>query len=77
MENQNHLLMNLTKLFFKLATKFLNNFKTNNGSVKCLDLLNIDLTNLEERKLAEDKGILKEICPKMVNNAAEILQQLL
>jgi len=60
-----------------ISNNLMDNFSSKNGSINCRDLLNVDLTNPEERKNAEDMGIINEICPRMVRNAAEILQQLL
>lgn len=52
-------------------------FEARHGSIVCNDLLGSDISTPEGRKSAVDRGAFKEICPKLVRSAAEIVEQLL
>lgn len=57
--------------------EFQKRFCERNKSVVCKDLLNYDLSDPEQKKQAKEKGLFKEICPRMVSDAVEIVEQLL
>ncbi len=57
--------------------EFTKRFKARAGSVTCRELLDCDISNPEGRKQAQDKGLFTSICPKMVRDAAEILDEML
>lgn len=57
----------------ELVTQFI----TRNKSIKCKDLLGCDISTPEGMKLAHETGVLKTLCPKLVKDAAEILENLL
>ena len=63
-----------SKLPFK---KFLDSFKKENGSYICRDLLDCDIRTEEGIKYAIDNNLFKEICPKMVESAVKIAQELI
>ncbi len=52
-------------------------FKALNGSVMCRDLLGCDISTPEGRKQAEEKGLYTSRCPRLVQDAAEILEEML
>ena len=52
-------------------------FSARNGSVLCRELLGCDISRPEGRKKAQDDGLFSTICPEMVKNAAEILEEML
>ena len=55
------------------AAEFLKEFKVNNGSYICRELIKFDLTTPENRELA-DKNEAFSNCSKYVRTAAEILE---
>ena len=59
------------------CVKFLDEFKKENGSIICRDLLGCDISTDEGVKHAKDNNLFKEFCPKMVESAAEILDEIL
>ena len=62
---------------YKKVIKFANRFSARNDSVKCYDLLGCDITTLEGVQIAREKGLFDSVCPKIVRDAAEILEEML
>jgi C_GCAxxG_C_C family probable redox protein len=52
-------------------------FIARNKSIRCKDLLGCDISTPEGYKLAADKMLFRTICPNLVKDAAEILEQLI
>ncbi|MBR3140642.1 MAG: C_GCAxxG_C_C family protein [Methanobrevibacter sp.] len=61
----------------EMCVKFLDSFKKENGSYICRDLLDCDIRTEEGIKYAIDNNLFKEICPKMVESAVKITQELI
>lgn len=59
---------------YELIREFSSRFKERNGFTGCSELLGIELTN-QDRSLVT--GRVKKICPKAVQDAAEIVEELL
>ena len=57
--------------------EYTNRFKARNDSVTCRELLGCDLSTPEGMKEAKDKNLFSSICPKMVQDAVEILEEML
>lgn len=53
------------------------NSKKENGSIICRDLLECDISTEDGVKFAKDNNLFKEFCPKMVESAAKIVDELL
>jgi C_GCAxxG_C_C family probable redox protein len=62
---------------YMLACEFAKRFESNNGSVTCNDLLGCDIATPEGMRRAEAEDLFNTLCPKLVRNAAEILEGLL
>ena len=60
-----------------LVVEFVQRFKDRNRSVLCNDLLGLDMGTSDGQRLARETGLFKKICPKMVRDAAEIIDDLL
>jgi len=60
---------------FELIQEFDQRFAERNGSLNCTELLGIDLG--KDRSSGSAKQQVKKICPKLVKDAAEILESLL
>lgn len=56
--------------------EFLERFKKENGSYICNDLLGCDLTTEEGKLYAFQNNCYNEICPKMVESAMKILEEM-
>jgi hypothetical protein len=57
--------------------KFRDKFVARNGSLRCKDLLGCDMDTEEGMKMMKEKKPAAAICPKIVRDAAEILEELL
>jgi C_GCAxxG_C_C family probable redox protein len=62
---------------YSLVKEFVKRFKARNKSIICRDLLGYDVSKPEELKYVEENKIIKEKCPKFVQDAAEIIEELL
>jgi len=61
----------------EMVMEFTNRFKARNGSVICRELLGCDISTPRGRKEAEDKGLFSSVCPGLVQDSAEILEEML
>ena len=61
----------------EVCEKFLDEFKNENGSIICRDLLECDVSTPEGVQFARDNDLFKEFCPKMVESAAKIVNGIL
>ncbi len=62
---------------YQLTHRFLDEFAQRNGSILCRELLGCQLDNPEDVARARQQGLLTTICPRLVADAAEHLDQLL
>lgn len=62
---------------YEMTREFARRFIGRNSSIACRDLLGIDISTPEGRDLAAEKGLFTTLCPKLVADAAEILEDLL
>ncbi len=62
---------------YKLIHEFIKEFKAKNGSIKCNDLLGVDVGTKEGLKKASDEGKFSTVCPALVRDSASITQRLL
>lgn len=56
--------------------EFAKRFKQRHNSLMCRDLLGCDISTPEGFQRAKDKGLLATICPKLVEGAAIVLEEL-
>ena len=61
----------------EVTDRFLDEFKLQNGSYLCNDLLNCDIKTEEGIKYALDNNLFTEFCPKMVESATKITEIIL
>jgi C_GCAxxG_C_C family probable redox protein len=61
---------------YRLARKFIREFRGRNTSIVCFDLLGFRLSQKNDLSPDEIKSIMKK-CPKYVQDASEILQEIL
>ena len=60
-----------------IAREFVVRFKARNATTECRELLGCDVSTLEGLKAAKKEKHFKIRCPKFVQDAAEILEELL
>jgi C_GCAxxG_C_C family probable redox protein len=62
---------------YEQIREFINEFKAKNGSIKCNDLLGVDVGTKEGLKKAHEEGKFSTICPAMVRDSASTMEKLL
>jgi C_GCAxxG_C_C family probable redox protein len=62
---------------YERAQQFISRFKARNGSITCKELLGHDISTEGGLQAAEEEALFTEFCPKLVRNAAEILENIL
>jgi C_GCAxxG_C_C family probable redox protein len=65
------------KRSYSLAREFADRFKSRNGSTVCRDLLGCDISTPEGKEIAEQRELHTTHCPKFVQDATEIIEQIL
>ena len=60
---------------YEKIVEYTSRFKARNGSVRCGQLLGGDISTPEGMEKAQDSGLFVTVCPKMVQDAAEILKE--
>ena len=65
------------EMTYGLVKEFVDRFKSRNGSIVCRELLGCDISTPEGLKIAKDKNLIATLCPKFVQDAAEIMEQIL
>lgn len=59
------------------AKRFLDDFSGRNGSYLCRELLKCNLASEEERQYAREHGLFASVCPKLIESAVLITEQLM
>ena len=59
---------------YELIQEFSNRFKARNKYIRCPELLGVDLIEGDKHIVAER---VKVVCPQMVHDAAEIIEEIL
>ena len=62
---------------YAVSTEFMNRFMEKNGSVVCRELLGYDLTKKEDMAVIQEQNLFRTLCPKMVESAAQILDEMI
>jgi len=62
---------------YGLVRELVAEFKARNGSILCRDLLGCDISSPDGLRAARKRKLLSTVCPKMVQDAAEMLEKLL
>ena len=60
-----------------LGKEFVDKFKSRNESILCKELLCCDISTVEGMITAKEKHLFTTVCPKLVQDAAEILEEIL
>ncbi len=62
---------------YGLSKELIKRFRQKNGSMICRELLECDISTEDGMDAAKSKGVFTTVCPKLVRDAAEIVEQLL
>jgi C_GCAxxG_C_C family probable redox protein len=62
---------------YAVVRDFISRFIQCNGSIKCKDILGCDISTTEGLEMAKEKQLITTLCPKFVEDAALIIEQIL
>jgi C_GCAxxG_C_C family probable redox protein len=62
---------------YELIREFSRRFENRNSSIVCRELLGCDISKPEGVMAAKENGLFTSICPKMVREAVEILDEMI
>jgi len=62
---------------YNLVNEFVKRFEDHNSTIECKKLIKCDISTPEGLQYARNKDLFFTICSKLVQNAAEILEQIL
>ena len=58
---------------YAIASDFMARFKERSGALLCRDLLGYDISTAGGMAQARESGVMQSVCPRVVRDAAEIL----
>jgi C_GCAxxG_C_C family probable redox protein len=61
----------------KMVNEFAKKFRDCHGSISCTDLIGCNVSTPEGFEEAKKKDVFKQLCPKYVKSAVEILEETL
>ena len=62
---------------YKLVKEFADRFKLRNKTIVCRELLCCDMSTKEGMRIIKEKNLFTTLCPKFVQDATEILEEIL
>lgn len=62
---------------YGLVREFTHQFENRNGSIVCKELLGCDISKPEGAAAAKENGLFASVCPKLVGDAVEILEEMI
>ncbi len=65
------------ELAYSLAQDFMDSFRERNHTLRCRELLGVDVSTPEGIAVVRDKNLFQTVCPKFVIDAGEILEEIL
>jgi C_GCAxxG_C_C family probable redox protein len=61
----------------KLIKEFVSQFQDRNKSIECRELIGCEIDTPERMRAARKKGLFTTVCPELVRDAAEIIEEIL
>jgi C_GCAxxG_C_C family probable redox protein len=61
---------------YDYAGEFVSKFRFRNGSITCKKLLGCDISTPAGMKFAKEQNLIETLCPKFIQDAAEIIEQM-
>jgi C_GCAxxG_C_C family probable redox protein len=62
---------------YERVREFAKRFEARHGTMVCRDLIKCDISTPEGLAMARDQGLWATVCPKFIQDAAEILEDML
>ena len=61
---------------YKAVSEFSTEFEKIHGTILCKELLGCDISTPEGMKIAQAQELFKKVCPKFLNDAADLLEKI-
>ncbi len=65
------------EISYEVVRRFAEKFRQRNASLDCRELMGVDVSRPEGLAIARQKNLYRTVCPKYVQDAAEILEEIL
>ena len=65
------------EVIYKKTREFIEKFRQRNGTIKCLELIGVNLSTEEGQRIANEKNLFREKCGKYIKDACEILEEII
>jgi len=65
------------EIVYKKTRDFISKFKERNRTINCLELIGVDFNTEEGMKVFRERNLAKEKCEKYVQDACEILEEII
>jgi len=62
---------------YESVNRFAARFREKHGSIICRELIECDISDVNERLKAAERGVFGELCPRLVEDAGQILEEIL
>ncbi|MBN1883113.1 MAG: C_GCAxxG_C_C family protein [Deltaproteobacteria bacterium] len=62
---------------YELVNRFAARFREKHGSIICRELVACDISDNDERLKAAERGVFGDLCPRLVEDAGLILEEIL
>src|SRR4030066_1729494 len=67
----------LKEIIYKKTREFVEKFKQRNDTIKCLDLIGVNLNTEEGNRIANEKKLFSVKCERYIKDACEILEEII
>ena len=67
----------LKEIIYKKTREFVEKFKQRNDTIKCLDLIGVNLNTEEGNRIAKEKNLFSVKCERYIKDACEILEEII
>lgn len=69
--------LELKEIIYKKTREFVEKFKQRNDTIKCLDLIGVNLNTEEGNRIAKEKNLFSVKCERYIKDACEILEEII
>jgi C_GCAxxG_C_C family probable redox protein len=60
---------------YRLAEEYLERFQERHGTILCRELIGVDISTPEGLQRAREQDVFKSICPRLVQDATELVEE--
>ncbi len=67
----------LKEIIYKKTREFIEKFKQRNGTIKCLELIGVNINTEEGMRIANEKKLFSVKCERYIKDACELLEEII